>query len=362
MKRRIRSLLLVTCATSITAAAVAAPVRWAANGHFYQAVRVGTPISWKAANGAAQKLGPGWHLATITSAEEDAFVRSLFATNPVFFNLALFPDDSRLGPWIGGYQVFGANTFQWVTGEPVSFTSWISPPSRRGLSISYVDYSRPWGDGKYIGWVPWPAFSYSPIAYIAELSVVPASPGLELKQFTVAGCKAVTGRVNISAPAPPEGLVVNLSDTLSSASTPASLKIPAGATSKFFSITTTPVASSQTGTISATFGGKTFSRQLTVRPIGLQSLALSAPTVVGGTKVIGTARLDCEAALGPVTVRLGSSNPAIASPVAASIVIPQGLQSETFDVTTSAVGYQRSVWIFGTASKLTKSKLLKLTP
>ncbi len=80
----------------------------------------------------------------------------------------------------------------------------------------------------------------------------------------------------------------------------------------------------QTGTISATFGGKTFrSPQLIVRPMGLQSV-LSAPTVVRGTKLIGTAKLECEAGPGPVTVRLGSNRPEIASPVAVDIVIPQG--------------------------------------
>ena len=55
----------------------------------------------------------------------------------------------------------------------------------------------------------------------------------------------------------------------------------------------------QTGTVSAIVGGKTFgSRQLIVRPMGLESLTLSAPTVVGGTKVIGTARLECKAGKG----------------------------------------------------------------
>ena len=364
MKRRVRSLLLVTCATSITAAAVAAPVRWAANGHFYQAVRVGTPISWKAANGAAQKLGPGWHLATITSAEEDAFVRGLFAghplTHPEFWSRTSAADDFQRGPWIGGYRVFGSRTFQWVTGEPVLFTDLVFP-TRDGLPISYV-YNVGW-TGRIDWWARDSFLSINlPVAYIAELSAPPANPGLELTRTTVAGCNSVTGRVNISSPAPAGGLVVTLSDTLTSASTPASLTIPAGATSQSFLITTRPVGGMQTGTISATFGGETFRRQLIVRPMGLESLALSARYVVGGTKVIGTARLECKAGIWPVTVRLGSQYPAFASPVAVSIVIPQGVQSETFDITTNAVGYQRSVWIFGTANKITKSTLLKVTP
>jgi hypothetical protein len=96
--------------------------------------------------------------------------------------------------------------------------------------------------------------------------------------------------------------------------------------------------------------------------MGLKSLAFSASTVVGGTKVIGTARLECKAGPGPVTVRLRGNPPAIASPVAVSIVIPEGVQSETFDVMTSAVGDHTKVWIFGTANRITKSKSLRLTP
>src|SRR5688572_17910253 len=103
-----RSIVLVACATSITAVAVAAPVRWGVNGHYYQAVSVGTPISWDAARQAAKALGPGWHLATITSAEEDAFVRGLFPGDPDFPPEFWTPNffTLRSGPWIGGYRVF----------------------------------------------------------------------------------------------------------------------------------------------------------------------------------------------------------------------------------------------------------------
>ena len=97
MKRRVRSLVLVACATSITAVAVAAPVRWSANGHYYRAVRVGTPISWDAANQAAQALGPGWHLATITSAEEDEFVKGLLGSPfSSTVRIALLRDEKHL--------------------------------------------------------------------------------------------------------------------------------------------------------------------------------------------------------------------------------------------------------------------------
>ena len=49
-------------------------------------------------------------------------------------------------------------------------------------------------------------------------------------------------------------------------------------------------------------------------------------------------------------------------PVAASIVVPQGLQSVSFDVVTNKVLSTRKVWISGTANGITKSKLLTVTP
>jgi hypothetical protein len=358
----VRSIVLIACATSITAVAVAAPVRWDANGHYYQAVSVGTSISWAAAKEAAKALGPGWHLATITSAKEDEFVKGLFANNPAFWINSF---DERRGPWIGGYGILGKETFQWVTGEPVWFTAWATDfPIIYGGPPRQFWYMQAYGSG-VVGWYVAHKFSQlepAPIAYIAELSAPPANPGLELTQTNVAGCKSVVGRVNISVPAPAGGLVVNLSSTLNSASTPASLKIPAGATSKSFQITTRAVLGRQTGTIIATFGGQTFSRQLIVRPMGLQSLALSASTVVGGTKVIGTAKLECKAGQWPVTVSVGSNSPAWASPVAVSIVIPSEVQSGTFDITSSAVGSKKKVWIFGTANNITKSQPLYVAP
>ena len=59
------------------------PVRWeiseGGNGHFYEAVLIGEHITWEAAQAAAKSRGENRHLATITSAEENAFVESLIS-------------------------------------------------------------------------------------------------------------------------------------------------------------------------------------------------------------------------------------------------------------------------------------------
>lgn len=357
--------LIAVLTSGLAAAAWAAPIRWepaaGGNGHLYEAVAVGSPTSWDNARAAAKARGPGWDLATVTSAGENAFVKGLFETRPALIrDFTRCPDSDicwyRIGPWIGAFNVTDQRQFQWVTGEPVTFTDWgirtFGPP---GQQVAYLKRYF----GSTFAWST-PNFALYPIAYVAELTTEWAS--LALKQSTVAGCKSVTGTVVISQPAPQDGLVVNLSDTLHAASSPATLRILPGAKSGAFTIRTTPVAASETGAVSATLGSMKLSQQLTVRPMGVQYLTLSAPTVVGGKSLIGKATLECKATAGPITVDLASSNPPVAFPVAASIVVPQGLQSETFDIMTRAVLSESSVSITARANGIRNSKPLKVTP
>ena len=190
----------------------------------------------------------------------------------------------------------------------------------------------------------------------------PSAPTLSLNKSIVAGCQSVTGRLVLANPAPAGGRVVSISDTLPSATTPASVTVPGGATTITFPIKTRPVTSLQSGTIAATFGGTVLTRKLSVRRIGMLSVELDPTTVVGTNPVAGTATLECKAAPGPITVNLASSNAAIADPVAASIVVPQGLQSVPFDVATNRVLSKRTVSISGAANGIRKSKTLTVTP
>ena len=190
----------------------------------------------------------------------------------------------------------------------------------------------------------------------------PVLAQLTISETIVAGCKNVSGTVTLSAAAPLGGKVVVLSDTLVSASAPLTVTIPAGMTSKGFTIKTVPVAVAENGTVSATLSGAALTQTLTVRPMGLLSLAVTPTTVVGSNTVIGTAKLECLAGPGPVTVDLASSNSAVANPIAASIAVPQGLSSATFDVATSPVMAKTSATISGSANTITKSRFLNVTP
>ena len=254
--RRALVLLSLSIATVTAPPVLSAPTIWepaaGGNGHFYQVVRVETGLTWKQARASAQALGSGWDLATITSAGEDAFVKSFFGSDRTFFRV-LYPDWAgffvRLGPWIGGFNVTAPDSFQWVTGEPVSYTKWV--PSyihlpADGQYIAYVEiYSFEIWNFNGVHWGHPALNTVLPIAYVAENSQS-QSLNLTLSRTTVAGCRKVTGTVTLLRPAPSAGAVVTLSETLRSASSPLSLSIAAGATSGTFTITTTSVAARET--------------------------------------------------------------------------------------------------------------------
>lgn len=159
----------------LASAAVAAPVQWAGNGHWYEAVSVPGGISWTQASAAAQAAGG--YLATPTSDAENAFVFGL-VNSPVYWNQE--PGGSNLGPWLGGYQTFDtgstpAANWTWVTGEPWSFTAWHSgePNNFTGADENYLSYKCYGSSGCRIGlWNDLPdaisEFGTAVVAYVIE--------------------------------------------------------------------------------------------------------------------------------------------------------------------------------------------------
>jgi len=181
---------------------------------------------------------------------------------------------------------------------------------------------------------------------------------LTLSKSIVAGCQSVTGTVTLPAPAPVGGTTIPITETLVSATAPASVTVPAGATTAKFVIKTSPLLALESGSVGIVVDGLAVNQPLVVRPMGLSSLVLKPTSVAGSQPSAGTATLECAAGPGPVTVNLASSRPDLANPVAASIVVPQGVKTASFDVTTNAVQARSYATISGTANGITKSKKL----
>jgi probable HAF family extracellular repeat protein len=201
--------------------------------------------------------------------------------------------------------------------------------------------------------------SYGLVTVTKTLTVLPPTlTQLYLTPTTViGGCGTSAGRILLSGSAPAGGAVVPLTNTNSKAAVPASVTVPAGATSVTFSVPTSAVTTVASGTVTASYGGRSQALTLSVRPIRAQTIALSPNPAREGTVVSGTITLECPAAPGPVVVSLTSSNPAVAAPVTSSITIPAGARSAPFSVRTFDVSSSTPVsiyaWVFGVRKSAT---------
>src|SRR2546426_8255607 len=138
---------------------------------------------------------------------------------------------------------------------------------------------------------------------------------LGVNPMTVTGGSNSTGTATLDGPAPAGGAQVTLSsDNTAAATVPASVTVPAGATSAPFTVTTSAVAASTSATITASYSGVTRTATLIVnRAVLLSSLGVNPTTVTGGSNSTGTATLDGLAPAGGAQVTLSSDNTAAAT-------------------------------------------------
>jgi len=122
----------IVLALSITSAH-GGPIQWTVgdggNGHYYDLIFGSDSVSWTdartLADGSAYLGLPG-HLVTLNSAAEDEFLKTNFESEILLdSNSDSFPN----GPfgtfgWIGLSDPNGTGNFEWVTGEPLTYTNW----------------------------------------------------------------------------------------------------------------------------------------------------------------------------------------------------------------------------------------------
>ena len=113
---------ILGCAATAPALAQGVAVQWktsaGGNGHWYLFRPVATPIDWQQARASAESLGG--HLATPTSAAENAFILGSVIAQGVAEN--------DYGPHIGGFRdpkipepSAACANWHWTTGEPFDF-------------------------------------------------------------------------------------------------------------------------------------------------------------------------------------------------------------------------------------------------
>jgi uncharacterized protein (TIGR03437 family) len=181
--------------------------------------------------------------------------------------------------------------------------------------------------------------SFNGVTQSATTSItpLPCVAGVSLSSNAVVGGVGLTGTVTLTSPAPSGGMVVNLQSNNTLVQAPASVTVPAGQKSVTFAVTTSATAVSSTAAITASLGGcSPSSASVTVNPaVCVQFISLGAASVPGGTGLTGTVTLSGPAPAGGIVVGLQSSNPA-AQP-GASVTVPAGQTTATFNLSTTAV-------------------------
>lgn len=184
------------------------------------------------------------------------------------------------------------------------------------------------------------AASAGGVSVTALFTVTSANPtlsNLSISPLSVTGGSSGTGTITLTAPATGTGIRVSLSSDSAIASVPADVNVASGASAASFTVTTSPVTTSQSAIIRATHGTASRAFTLSVTPgatgPAVASVTLSESSVVGGTAVTGTVRLESAAPSGGTTVFLSSDNTAVAT-VPATVTVPAGAIVVTFTVET----------------------------
>ena len=199
---------------------------------------------------------------------------------------------------------------------------------------------------------------YNPAAAApASLTSVSISPS------SITGGQPATGTVTLSGAAPAGGAVVSLASANPAASVPSSITIAASASSANFTVSTSTVTATTAGNIAASYGGITKSATLTVNPptptpVALLSLSLNPRSVVGGSSSVGTVTLN-KVTSNPVVVPLTSSKPTNAV-VPATVTVPAGASSATFNIATIPTNKKINATISASYGGVTKSATLTI--
>ncbi len=172
------------------------------------------------------------------------------------------------------------------------------------------------------------------------------------------------GTVTLAFPDPASTTVLVFSGDPSVATVPATVTVPAGATSATFTIATNAAAPPTFVTITAWVGNTPRTATLSVNaatPAGptLTSVSTTPTSLTGGSAATGTVRFS--ATTDGRVVQLSSSNPAVVQ-VPADAVVNGGASSGAFAVTTSPVTTTTAVTITARWFAVTRTTTITVRP
>ena len=190
-------------------------------------------------------------------------------------------------------------------------------------------------------------------------TVVPLSlTSLSCNPGTVASGASTTCTVSLNQTAS-SGATVALSDNNALLTIPASVTVPAGASSATFIATAGVLTTNQSATITATLNSASQSTTLSmVAPTLVSALACNPTSINSGASTTCTVTLNQSAPTGGSAVALSSNNTALTVP--ASVTVPANSASTTFTATVGTITTTQSATITATLNGASQTASLTL--
>lgn len=198
------------------------------------------------------------------------------------------------------------------------------------------------------------AYGYTKTATLAITPSIPST--VVMTPNVVVGGASSTGKVTLNGPAGPDGAVVTLVSSSPKVTVPATVTVPAGATSANFTATTATLPSNISVTVRATFNGVVVTGTLSVQAPKPSAVAYNPTVLTGGKSAVGTVTLNGKAPAGGYEVLLTADNGIFTIP--ASVTVAEGASSVTFPVSALVVDTNTVVTTTATANGTTVTKTI----
>jgi len=174
--------------------------------------------------------------------------------------------------------------------------------------------------------------------FAVPVVIQPAVSRIALNPSELTGGASTSGNfVSLNVPAPAGGAVIALvSSQPDLVTVPSTISVPSARTRAAFTVSTRLVTATQRVTITASWNGSSVDVPLTLNPVTLGNLVLPGKVLGGPARHTASLRLTGPAPAGGLLVQL-SSTAAEAIQVPASILVPEGRGSVSFDINIAAV-------------------------
>jgi len=200
------------------------------------------------------------------------------------------------------------------------------------------------------------AYGYTKTATLAITPSIPTS--IVMAPNVVVGGASSTGKVTLNGPAGPDGAVVSLVSSSPKVTVPATVTVPAGATSANFTASTVTIPSNINATVRATLDGTTVTGTIAVQAPKPSAVAYNPTILTGGKSAVGTVTLNGKAPAGGYEVLLTADNGIFTIP--ASVTVAEGATSVTFPVSALVVDTDTVVTTTATANGTTVTKTITI--